>query len=96
MKFNQSMYARMRAKKNEPLSNLGAKNVKVTDKGASVKPATPVTPGVKMTRTASPTTSIEEIPPQWKSQRTGEKEKEKADSRWSNVWDDAGVAMARA
>ena len=62
MKFNHSMYTRMRAKKNEPLSNLGAKNVKVTDKGASVTPTTPVTPSVKTTRTASPTTSIEEIP----------------------------------
>ena len=66
MKFNQSLYVWMRAKKNMPLSNLGAKNVKVTDKGASVTFATPVTPGVETTRMASPTTSIEEIPPQRK------------------------------
>ena len=96
MKFNQSMYAQRRAKKNEPLSNLGAKNVKVMDKGASVTLVTPVTPDIETTRTASPTTSVEEIPPQRKRQRTGEKEKEKANSRLSNVWDDAGVAMARA
>ena len=86
----------MRVKKNEPLSNLGAKNVKVTDKGAFVTPATLVTPGVETTRTASPTTSVEEIPPQRKRQWTGDKEKKKAGSRLSNVWDDAGVAMARA
>ena len=65
-KFNQGMYARMRAKKNEPLFNLGTKNVKVTDKGASVTPATLVTPGIETARTASPTTSVEEIPPQRK------------------------------
>ena len=67
-KFDQSMYARMRAKKNEPLSNLGAKNVKVTDKGAFVTPATPVTPGIEMARMASPITLVEEIPPQQKRQ----------------------------
>ena len=55
------MYTRMRDKKNEPFSNLGAKTVKVTDKSASVTPATPATPSVETTRTASPTTLIEEI-----------------------------------
>ena len=53
----------MRAKKNKPLSNLGAKNVKVMDKGASVAPTTPITPSIEMARKASPTTSVEEIPP---------------------------------
>jgi len=95
-KFNQSMYARMRAKKNESLSNLGAKNVKVMDKGASVTPATLVTPSVETVRTASPTTSVEEIPPQRKRQWIGDKEKEKADSCSSNIWDDDGVTIARA
>ena len=42
-KFNQGMYARMRAKKNEPLYNLGAKAVRVVEKGVSVTPATPST-----------------------------------------------------
>ena len=86
----------MRAKKNEPLSNLGAKNVKVTDKDASVTPATSATPSIKTAMTASLTTSVEEIPPQWKRQRIGDKEKEKTSSHSSNVWGDAGVAMARA
>ena len=95
-KFDQSMYTRMRAKKNEPLSNLGAKNVKVMDKGASITPATSVTPSIKTARTASPITLVEEIPPQQKRQRTGDKEKGKVDSCSSSVWGDAGVAMARA
>ena len=51
----------MRAKKNEPLSNLGAINVLVMDKGAFVNPATPATPGTKTMRTASPATLVEEI-----------------------------------
>ena len=61
-KFIQGMYARIRAKKNEPLSNLGAKTVRVMDKGASVTPATLATPGTKTTRTASSATLVEEIP----------------------------------
>ena len=78
----------MRAKKNKPLSNLRAKNVKVTDKGASVTLATPATSSIEITRIASPTTSVEEIPPQRKRQRIGDKEKEKASSYSSNVWGD--------
>ena len=69
----------MRFKKNEPLFNLGAKNVKVMDKSAFVTPATPTTPDIETVRMASPTTSVEEIPPQQKRQQTGDKEKEKAD-----------------
>ena len=42
-KFNQGMYARIRAKKNEPLYNLGAKAVQVVKKGVFVTPATPNT-----------------------------------------------------
>ncbi|KAK9984949.1 hypothetical protein SO802_034474 [Lithocarpus litseifolius] len=78
-KFNQSMYARIRTKKNEPLSNLGTKAVKVMDKGTSVTPATPVTLGIETARMASSATSVEEIPP----------------LRKRHIWDDAGVAEAR-
>ena len=66
--------------------------MKVTDKGAS---ATPVTLGIETTRTASPTIYVEEIPPQRKRQRAGDKDKEKADSCSSDVWGNARVAMAR-
>lgn len=63
MKFNQGMYARMRAKKIEPLSNIGTRAVRVTNKGASVTPGTLATPGTETMKTASSTTSVEEIIP---------------------------------
>ena len=70
---------------NEPLANLRAKNVKVIDKSAFVTPATPATLGVEMARIASPATSVEKIIPQRKRQWVGDKGKEKADSRPSNI-----------
>ena len=95
-KFNQGMYAQIRAKKNEPLSNLRAKTMRVMDKRASVTSATPATPSTEITRTASPATSVEEIIPlRNKRQRTEDKPKDKADSQSSSVWDDAGVALAQ-
>ena len=63
-KFNQGMYARMRAKNNEPLSNLRARVVRVMEKGTSVTTATPSTPGIESGRIASLATLVEEIPPQ--------------------------------
>ena len=93
MKFNQEMYTKMRAKKNEPLSNLGKKVVRVVEKGT---PVTPIASVPEVTRTASPATSVEEITPHLKKQRLADKGKEKADSRSSSVWDDAGLALTRA
>ena len=83
-KFNKDMYAKMRSKKDEPLSNLGKKVVRVTGKGPAVNPLNSVTPVVsatEMTRTASSIASIEEIPtPGSKRPRMTGKEKEKVDS----------------
>ena len=45
----------MRDKKNEPLFNLGKRIMRVVEKGVFV---TPAIPGIEMTRTASPATSI--------------------------------------
>ena len=85
-KFNQGMYARIRAKKNKPLSSLWAKTVRVMEKGALVTIVTPSTLDIEMLRTASPATSVEEVPPQQsKRQQTRDKQKEKADSRPSSV-----------
>ena len=81
-KFNQGMYTRMRAKKNKCLSNLGARAMRVVEKGVSV---TPATLGTKMTRTASPATSVEEITLLQKKQRVADKGKDKADSRSSSI-----------
>ena len=98
-KFNKDMYAKMRSKKDELLSNLGKKAGRVTGKGPFVNPlgsATPMVSATETTRTASPTTSIEEIPtPGSKRPRVADKEKEKVDSRSSTIWDDERLAMDR-
>ena len=64
-KFNKGMYAKMRAKKNEPLSNLGKRVVRVMEKGTPVMPVASV---LRATRAASPTTSGEKITPYLKKQ----------------------------
>jgi len=56
IKFNQELYA----KKNEPLSSLGKKVVQIVEKGTSITSSTSIP---KATKTASPTTSLEEITP---------------------------------
>ena len=83
----------MRVKKSEPLSNLGKRVVCVVEEGT---PVTLVTSIPEVTRTTSSATSVEEITPRPKKQRVADKEKEKADSRLSNVSDDAGLALMRA
>ena len=99
-KFNKDMYAKMRTKKDEPLSSLRKKTVRVTGKGPSVTPTTSITPIVSDTetvRTTFPATSVEEIPtPASKRSRVTDKGKEKADSRSSSVWDDEGLAVEKA
>ena len=99
-KFNKDMYAKMRSKKDEPLSSIGKKGVHVTGKGPSVTlvtSSTPIVSGVEIVRTASPATSVEEIPtPSSKRLRISGREKEKADSHLSTVWSDRGLAMDRA
>ena len=43
-KFNKDMYARMRGKKDEPLSALGTKSVRITDRGVPILAALPSLP----------------------------------------------------
>ena len=99
-KFNKDMYAKMRSKKDEPLSSIGKKGVRVTGKGpsmTSVISATPIVSAVETVRTASPATSVEEIStPSSKRLRMSGREREKADSHSSTVWSDRGLAMDRA
>ena len=99
-KFNKDMYAKMRSKKDEPLSNLGKKIVRVTGKGPAPTPLSTIPPvAPETTRTASPTTSIEEIVTLGSKRQcvAGKgKEKEKADVRSSTIWDDERLAMDRA
>ena len=99
-KFNKDMYAKMRSKKDEPLSSIGKKGVRVTGKGPSVTlvtSATAIIYSVEIVRMASPTTSVEEIPtPSLKRPRISGREKEKADFHSSTVWSDEGLAVDRA
>ena len=85
-KFNKDMYARMRSKKDEPLSALGTKSVRITDRGVPILAALPSSPTSAPARSASPTPSVEEVPPRNKRLRVGEKQKEKVNSRPSCVW----------
>ena len=99
-KFNKDMYAKMRSKKDEPLSNLGKKVVRVTGQGSTPTPLSTMPPiALETTRTVSPTTSIEEIvTPGSKRQRVAGKgkEKKKADVFSSTIWDDERLALDRA
>ena len=97
-KFNKDMYAKMRSKKDEPLSNLGKKTVRVTGKGPAAIPLS-IVPSVasETTRAASPTASIEEIPTSGsKRPRVTGKGKGNADTRSSTIWDDESLAVDRA
>ena len=99
-KFNKDMYAKMRSRKDEPLSNLGKKTVRVTGKGPAPNPLSSVpsiASATETTRTASPIVSIKEIPtPGSKRPRVTGKENEKVDTRSSTIWDDERLAMDRA
>ena len=81
-KFNKEMYAKMRDKKNEPLSNLKKRVVRVVKKGT---PVTPIVSVPEATRVASPANSMKEITPRPKRQCVANKDKEKADSQSSSV-----------
>ena len=72
-KFNKDMYARMRNKKDEPLSAIGTKSVRIMDRGASILAALPSSPTSVSTGTASPTPLVEELTPRNKRLRVGDK-----------------------
>ena len=95
-KFNKHMYARMRNKKDEPLSTIGTKSVRITDRGAPIFAVLLSSPTPVMAGTASPTPLVEELTPRNKRLRVGDKQKEKVNSRPSSIWDDTGVSMAQA
>ena len=95
-KFNKDMYARMRGKKDKPLSALGTKSVRITNRSVPILAGLSSSPTSAPPRGASPTPSVEEVPPHNKRLRAGEKQDEKVDSRPSSVWDDAEVFVARA
>lgn len=96
-KFNQELYAKIKAIKNEPLSNIGMRGLRfvekekekekeVTEKGSS-------TPALDEGRTASPSVYIEEVIPRAKKCKTGDKGKEKVGA---SIWADARTTVAWA
>ena len=93
-KFNKDMYAKIKAKKDEPLSSIGQKTLRITDKEKEKETAErgSSTPTLDEGRTASPAISIEEVLVP-KRRKTGYKGKEKMGS---SVWTDAEAAMAWA
>ena len=62
-KFNKDMYAKMRNKKDEPLSAIGTKSVRITDRGTPILAVLPSSPTSILARTASLTPSVEELTP---------------------------------
>ena len=73
-KFNQEMYAHIKAKKNEPLSNISQTRVWVIQKETIVK--TLSTPTLEETQVTSPAVSLKEITPHSKKHQTRDKGKE--------------------
>ena len=84
-KFNKDMYARMRNKKDEPLSAIETKSVRITDRGAPILAVLPSSPTSVLARTGLPTSSVEELTPHNKRLKVGDKQKEKVDSRPSSI-----------
>ena len=86
-KFNQG------SKKNELLSSIRNRIVRVVEKGVSITPPAFVT---EPSRTASSSTLVKEITPLQKKPHVDDKGKDKADSCSSTVFNNAGLALARA
>ena len=53
-KFNKDMYAKMRSKKDKPLSSIGKKGVRVMGKGPSVTPIASALPSSLVSRLRGP------------------------------------------
>ena len=95
-KFNKDMYAKIKAKKNELLSSIGQKTLRITDKEKEKEKEAAErgssTPTLDEGWTTSPAISIEEVPAP-KKRKTRYKGKEKVGS---SIWADAEAAMTRA
>ena len=94
-KFNQELYAKIKAKKNEPLSSIGLRRLRVVEKEKEkeVMEKGSSTPTLDEGRAAFPSVSIEEMVPRGKKRKTGDKGKEKVRA---SIWADVGTAMALA
>ena len=100
-KFNKEMYKKIREKKNEPLSSIGQRKLRFTDKEKEKEKEREIvergssTPVLELEdgQEASPGVSVEEVARPLKKQKVGSKGKEKVGS---SVWPDAEAAVDRA
>ena len=100
-KFNKEMYKKIREKKNKPLSSIGQKKLRFTDKEKEKEKEREIvergssTPILELvdSQEASPGVSVEKVAHPLKKQKVGSKGKEKVGS---SVWSDAEVAVDRA
>ena len=95
-KFNKDMYMKIKGKKNKPLSSNGQRRLKIVDKEKEKEETIErgsSTPTLDKGRVASQALSLEEVVLLAKKRKTRDKRKGKMGS---NVWVDAGAAMARA
>ena len=91
-KFNKEMYKKIKEKKNEPLSNIGQRKLRFTDKEKEAVERGSSTPalGLEEGQAALLGVSVEEVACPLKNQNVGSKGKEKIGS---SVWSDAEMAM---
>ncbi|KAK9990529.1 hypothetical protein SO802_025514 [Lithocarpus litseifolius] len=96
-KFNQEFYARIKGKKNEPLSSISQHKLRLTDREKEKEKETTKkgssTPTLDEGRVASPALSIEEISPHPKKRKTSDKGKGIISA---SVWADTETALAQA
>ena len=100
-KFNKEMYKKIREKKNKPLSSIGQRKLRFTDKEKEKDREKEIiergssTPILELEegQAASPSVSIEEVVRPLKKQKVESKGKEKVGS---SVWSDVEAAMDRA
>ena len=97
-KFNKEMYKKIK-EKNEPLSNIGQRKLRITDKEKEREKemvergsSTPAL-GLEEGQAASPSVFIEEVTRPLKKQKVGSKGIKKIGS---SVWSDAETAMDHA
>ena len=96
-KFNKEMYKKIKDKKNEPLSSIGQRRLRITDKEkekevverGSSTPALDLDEGLA----ASPGILVKEVARPFKKQKVASKGKEKV---CASVWSDAETTMDRA
>ena len=98
-KFNKEMYKKIKEKKNEPLSSIGKKKLRFTDKEKKKEKEKEMvekgssTPILELDgQEASPAVSVEEVARPLKRLKVGGKGKEKVGS---SVWSDAEAVVDR-